>query len=124
MKNTMTDNAPQLDPQLYQLILSLHAGAMQQMGKVASPFTGKVERNLAAARTTIDMVDMLKRKTAGNLSDDEAKLLEHVLYELRMNFVDESKKGDTETTSEDTPKESTENSSPDRTDDSEPNKTD
>lgn len=96
----MTENTPQLDPQLYQLILSLHAGAMQQMGKVASPLTGKVERDLAAARTTIDMVDMLRRKTEGNLSGDEKKLLDRVLYELRMNYVDESRKGDTDAPSD------------------------
>jgi hypothetical protein len=95
MMADMTETDPKIDPHLYQLVLSLHAGAMQQMGKIASPFSGKVERDLDAARHTIDMLDMIRRKTEGNLSPDERKVLEHVLYELRLNFVDESKKGDT-----------------------------
>ncbi|MBD3403911.1 DUF1844 domain-containing protein [candidate division GN15 bacterium] len=90
----MNDTTDKFDTQFYQLIVSLHAGAMQQLGKVASPFTGEIERDLDAARGTIDMIDMLKRKTAGNLTDEENRLVEHVLYELRMNYVDESKKGD------------------------------
>jgi len=45
------------------------------------------------AKGTIDLLEMLQRKTKGNLDDDEQKLLEHVLYELRLNYVDEMKKG-------------------------------
>lgn len=88
---TAQDKHP--DPLFYQLILSLHAGAMQQLGKVASPLTGQVERDLDQAKATIDLLDMLKRKTEGNLLDDERKVVEHVLFELRMNYVDEVKKG-------------------------------
>lgn len=84
-----------LDMQFYQLILSLQAGAMQQMGKIASPLTGKIERDLNMARSTIDLLEMFERKTKGNLDDDEKRLLEHVLYELRLNFVDEQKKDET-----------------------------
>ncbi len=109
----MSDTDNKLDPHLYQLILSLHAGAMQHMGKVASPFTGKIERDLNAARHTIDMLDMLKRKTDRNLTADEQRLLDHVLYELRLNFVDESKKGD-QPGPEDGPEEASESVPPDR----------
>lgn len=83
-----------IDPLLVQLILSFHAGAMQQMGKIASPLSGKVERNIEAARMTIDTVAMLEKKMAGNLTEEEGKLVSHTLYELRMNFVDESGKPD------------------------------
>ncbi|MEW6413378.1 MAG: DUF1844 domain-containing protein [Candidatus Zixiibacteriota bacterium] len=83
-----------IDAYLFQLILSLQAGAMQQMGKIVSPITGKVERDLTMARNSIDMLDMLQKKTAGNLTEEEGKLLTHVLYELRLNYVDEAKKGD------------------------------
>ena len=96
----MTDN---LDMQFYQLILSLQAGAMQQMGKIASPISGKIERDLDMARSTIDLLEMIDRKTKGNLDTDEKRLLEHVLYELRLNFVDEQEKersGRTEQTSD------------------------
>ena len=88
------------DIQFYQLILSLHGGAMQQMGKVASPVSGKIERDLAQAQATIDLLDMLKHKTKGNLSSEEQKLVDHVLYELRLNYVDEVKKDKAEATAE------------------------
>lgn len=81
-----------LDPHFFQLIISLQGGAMQQMGKIASPLTGKVERNLDMAKSTIDMLGMVKEKTEGNLTDEEKKLIEHALYELRLNYVDELKK--------------------------------
>ena len=92
----MNDQMGNYDTNFFQLVFTLQAGAMQQMGKVASPLSGKVERDLNLAKATIDMLDMLQRKTEGNLSDDEKKLLEHVLYELRINYVDEVKKGDGE----------------------------
>ena len=75
-----------------QLVLSFQASAMQQMGKIKNPFTDKIERNMSQAQITIDMVTMLQEKTRGNLSDEESRYLEHVLYELRMNYVDEVKK--------------------------------
>jgi len=85
-----------LDMNFYQLVLSLQAAAWQQMGKVSSPLTGKMERNLEQAKASIDLLEMLQRKTEGNLSSEEKKLLDHVLYELRMNYVDEAKKPATE----------------------------
>lgn len=81
-----------LDPYFFQLVLSLQGGAMQQMGKIASPLTGKVERNLDMAKSSIDMLGMVKEKTEGNLTDEEKQLIEHALYELRLNYVDELKK--------------------------------
>ncbi|UCD63570.1 MAG: DUF1844 domain-containing protein [Candidatus Zixiibacteriota bacterium] len=87
------NNVPEkIDLHLMQLVLSLQAGAMQQLGKVVSPFTGKVERDLTMAKHTIDILGMLETKMKGNLSEDEQKFLGHVLYELRLNYVDESKK--------------------------------
>lgn len=87
----MTDQ-PEIDIQFYQLVISLQSQAWQSLGKVASPMTGKIERNMEQAKFSIDMLEMFQRKTKGNLSDEEKKLLEHALYELRMNYLDESKK--------------------------------
>ncbi len=81
-----------LDPYFFQLVLSLQGGAMQQMGKIASPLTGKIECNLDMAKSSIDMLAMVKEKTGGNLTEEEKQLIEHALYELRMNYVDELKK--------------------------------
>lgn len=88
----MSETQGNFNAHFLQLVLSLQAGAMQHMGKTVSPVTGQVERDLELARHTIDILGMLQSKTEGNLTEEEGKLLEHVLYELRMNFVDESKK--------------------------------
>jgi hypothetical protein len=100
----MTDTNDQIDVMFYQLILSVQASVMQHLGKVMSPLTGKVERNLEAARYSIDMLEMLQRKTEGHLSEQEKRLVEHVLYELRLNYVEEVKQGgSSETPSAETP---------------------
>ncbi len=91
----------QANQHLIQLVLSLHAGAMQAMGKIASPITGKIERDLTMAQASIDMLAMLETKTVGNLTNDEKQMLTHTLYELRMNFVEESKKKDVDSESTD-----------------------
>jgi hypothetical protein len=64
---------------------------MMALGKLANPATGKAEKNLAAARLFIDMLDMLERKTNGNLTPDEAKVLRSALTDLHLMFVEESK---------------------------------
>jgi len=50
--------------------------------------TNKIEKNLPAAQSTIDMLDMLDAKTKGNLSEQEAKLLKSILAELKLNYVE------------------------------------
>ncbi len=69
------------------LVLSLATSAMVHMGLVPDPEGGAAEKNLALAHQTIDTLEMLHAKTRGNLSDDETKLLQSVLYELRMSYV-------------------------------------
>ena len=76
-----------------QVVLMFQGAAWQHLGKVMNPATNKVERDLAQAKNTIDILGMLQAKTKGNLSDNERKFLEHALYELRMNYVDEANKG-------------------------------
>lgn len=76
-----------------QLVYLFHATAMQALGKIKNPVTDKIERNLDQARESIDMLAMLKEKTNNNLSSDETRLLEMTLSELRLNYVDEQKKG-------------------------------
>ena len=78
------------------LCLSLATSALYHLGVVAHPETQQripaVE--LPLARQTIDTLEMLEQKTRGNLEPDEAKLLESLLYELRMHFVEASSKGE------------------------------
>jgi hypothetical protein len=82
---------PGLDTHFFRLVATFEAAAMQQLGKIAHPMTGDVEVDLDGARDSIDMLDMLKRKSAGNLNKDEERLLDHVLYQLRMNYIETSR---------------------------------
>jgi hypothetical protein len=79
-----------------QLVAMFQMAAMQAMGKLVNPVTNEVERDLEQARGSIDMLEMLQRRTEGNRSDAETEMLEKVLFELRMNFVDESARDDAE----------------------------
>jgi hypothetical protein len=75
-----------------QLVLMFQTAAIQQMGKLENPITKKVERDLEQAKFSIDMLEMIQQKTKNNLSENEKKFLDHILFELRMNYVDEVNK--------------------------------
>jgi len=64
--------------------------ALMALGKLANPATNKAEKNLDAARLFIDLLEMVERKTTGNLSADETKILKATLTDLRLMFVEES----------------------------------
>ncbi len=71
-------------------ILSLGTTAFYHFGDLPDQAGGHAEKNLAAAKQTIDLLSMLKSKTEGNLDKDEHALLEGILYELRLRFVKET----------------------------------
>ena len=54
--------------------------------------TDQIERNLDQAQNSIEMLEVIKNKTAGNLSPQQSRMLESILTDLRLNFVDEKKK--------------------------------
>lgn len=86
----MTENGDKLhEARFLSLVLSLHGSAWVAMGKVANPMTGKVEKDLDAARGSIDLLETLKVRTKGNLTKDEEKTLANALSVLQLNFVDE-----------------------------------
>ena len=87
---------PKMNIHFMSLVLSLSQAAMQQMGKVTNPLTGKIERSLDQAKVTIDMLEMLKEKTKGNLVKEEERLISDTLATLQLNYVDEVKKGEKE----------------------------
>ena len=72
-------------------IMSLSSSAFYHLGDMPDPTTGKKELNLPAVQQTIDMLNMLKEKTKGNLKEDESKLLEQLIYELQVKYVAKSK---------------------------------
>jgi len=92
----MADAEQKIDANFFQLVVSLQMAAMQQMGKITSPVSGKVEKNLDQARASIDIISMLAEKTDGNLTLEEKDLIDRILFELRMNFVDETNKAESE----------------------------
>ena len=73
--------------------LSLGTSALYHLGVVAHPETGQKlsPPEIALARNTIDTLELLQEKTRGNLDAQEAELLESLLYELRMHFVEAGK---------------------------------
>lgn len=85
------DNKPEQKHSILftQLVMYFHSGAIQQMGKMPNPISGKIERELDQASLSIDMLDMLKFKCKGNLSSEEDHFLGHVISELKLNYVDE-----------------------------------
>ena len=70
------------------LIAMLSISAMQQLGKIINPMTGKTEVSLDGAQATIDMLDMLEVKTRGNRDKDEEKAIGDTLTMLKMNYVE------------------------------------
>jgi hypothetical protein len=89
------------------LIVMFQTAAMQHMGKIKNPMTDKIERDIEQAKISIDMLEMIQKKTDGNLTEYERKLLKSVLQELRLNYVyerdkkeEDVKKGDEQNSSD------------------------
>ena len=78
------------------LCTSLVSQAWMQLGKIKNPMTDKINIDLNAASLTIDMLSMLKEKTKGNVSDDESKILDQSISELKMNYVMSKEKEETQ----------------------------
>lgn len=68
-------------------VISLASSAMVHLGETVDPFTGKQDVDLAMARHTIDALGVLEEKTRNNLDEEEQKLLDSLLAELRSKFV-------------------------------------
>jgi len=73
-------------------VLSLSSNAFFHLGLIENPMTGKIERNLPLARQTIDIITLLQEKTKGNLTQDESNLIDNLLADLRLKYVNEAKK--------------------------------
>ena len=75
-----------------QLISSLVHSAWVFMGKIKNPINDQLERNLDQASIQIDMLEMLYKRMKGNLTPNEDQYLNHLVRELKMNFVEEKRK--------------------------------
>lgn len=70
-------------------VLSLSTSALFHFGDFAESEDATPQKNLPAAKQTIDILDMLNEKTKGNLDKNESSLIQGVLYELKMRYVKE-----------------------------------
>lgn len=88
----MSHDALQSDPYFIALVYNFQASAMIGMGKMMNPFKNEITRNMDEAKHSIDMLEMLDKKTKGNLTDEENRMLQSTLTTLRLNYVDEVNK--------------------------------
>lgn len=79
------------DPNFKFFVTSLAIQASIALGQMPNPATNKTEEDPAQGKFLIDTLGMLKEKTKGNLSEEEANLLENMLYELRMLYLSKQK---------------------------------
>ena len=87
----MPEPRPVID--FYTFALSLGSSVLIHLGDAPHPDTGKpAEKNLALAQQSIEILAMLEQKTRGNLSDEEAKLLDQLLLDLKLRYVEASKR--------------------------------
>ena len=75
-----------------QLVYSLQGSAWLLLGKIINPMTGRAEKDLESAKAVIDTLSMLKKKTAGNLTQSEKKLLDNAVSMLELNYAEEAEK--------------------------------
>ncbi len=71
-------------------ILSLASSAMLHLGRMPDPTGESIRPDLGLARQSIDLLAMLHDKTQGNLSPEEGSLLDRLLHDLRVAYVEES----------------------------------
>jgi hypothetical protein len=72
-------------------ILSMSQTALLAMGCGPNPETGKTDCDLRSAKCTIDILEVLQEKTKGNLTGEEERILERILTELRLMWVDKKR---------------------------------
>ena len=87
----MSDQPSEPELSFTAFVLSLASTAAIHFGDLADPVSGEpTEPNLEGARQMIEILGLLEQKTRGNLTAEERQVLEQVLYELRLRFVDAS----------------------------------
>ena len=74
----------------HTFVLSLGSSALLHLGELEHPEGGDPRTDLGLAKHTIDIIAMLQAKTKGNLTPAEDKLIESLLYDLRLRYVEKS----------------------------------
>ena len=73
-------------------VMSLASSVLVHLGELEHPDSRSRQANLPLAKQTIDILGMLREKTRGNLTQEEAQVLDNLLYDLRMKYVDAKKR--------------------------------
>lgn len=94
----MSDAAQGLPVTFSTVVLSLSTQALVHLGEIADPASGQVSTDLVAAKHVIDILGVLEAKTRGNLDEAERGLVESMLYDLRMKYVELMRRGAKEAT--------------------------
>jgi hypothetical protein len=84
------ESLPQIDFGMF--VMSLASSVLVHLGEMSHPESGQPDPNVPLAKQTIDILGMLREKTRGNLTQEEAQLLDNLLYDLRMKYVDAKKR--------------------------------
>jgi len=87
-KDCCEDAVYQREVDFSTFVLSLGTSVLVHLGTTEDHETGETEINLPMARHVIDILAMLKEKTTGNLEEDENKLLDQLLFDLRLKYVE------------------------------------
>lgn len=83
----LTDETP-VEITFAGFLMGLSTEALVHLGEIPEPASGESRRDLTAAQQLIDLLGVLQEKTRGNLDADEAKLLDSILYDLRIRYVE------------------------------------
>jgi hypothetical protein len=81
---------PQPGVDFNSFILSLSSTAFIHLGEIEDPMTRRKEVRLEAARQIIDIIDMLREKTRGNLEPHEERFIEGILYEMKVKYTEKA----------------------------------
>ena len=89
--NTEYNDSGSIKLDFSNFILSLNASALIHLGDIPDPQSRERQVNLSAAKHTIEILEIIKNKTKGNLDGDEEKLLDDVLFNLRMKYIKDTR---------------------------------
>jgi hypothetical protein len=73
-------------------VFSLSSSVLIHLGLAPDPVSGEQKQQLSLAKQTIDLLGMLQEKTRGNLTEEEKRMMDGILYDLRLRYVQEVKK--------------------------------
>jgi len=90
-KEEKKGSAPLPEINFSSFLLSLSSSVLLHLGEIEDPQYGEKKKDLVLAKQSIDIINILKEKTKGNLTQEEENLLEQLLYDLRMRFVKANK---------------------------------